>query len=81
MLASSLPANPSLEQLRKQAKEVRDLVRTGNPEFTDTVRRLHPRLAGAPTPPLCGPASPRPTRSWSSPAGTASPVGAGCAST
>jgi hypothetical protein len=45
MLASFLPPNPSLEQLRKQAKEFRDLVRTGNPKFTRAVRELHPRLA------------------------------------
>lgn len=38
MLASPLPANPSLEQLRKKAKELRDLVRTGNPKFTTLVR-------------------------------------------
>jgi ankyrin repeat protein len=43
MPANSLPANPSLEQLRKQAKELRDRVRTGQPKFTEAVRRLHPR--------------------------------------
>ena len=47
MLASVLPANPSLEQLRKQAKEFRDSVRTGHAKFTDVARRLHPRLAAA----------------------------------
>jgi len=50
MLASYLPPNPSLEQLRKQAKEFRDLVRTGHAKFTEPVRRLHPRLAQAPPP-------------------------------
>jgi hypothetical protein len=38
MLAPFLPPNPSLEQLRKQAKELRDRVRTGHPKFTDWVR-------------------------------------------
>src|SRR5262245_51615654 len=42
MPAKPLPANPSLEQLRKQAKELRDLVRTGLPKFTEVARALHP---------------------------------------
>ena len=46
MLAKPLPADPSLEQLRKRAKELRDLVRTGSPKFTEVVRALHPRLPG-----------------------------------
>ena len=48
MLAADLPANPSLEQLRKQAKEFRDGVRTGHAKFVGVVRELHPRLADAP---------------------------------
>ena len=47
MLASSLPANPSLEQLRKQAKDLRNHVRSGNVKFTQVAREFHPRLAGA----------------------------------
>ena len=47
MLASALPANPSLEQLRRQAREFRDGVRSGRAKFTDVARQLHPRLAGA----------------------------------
>jgi ankyrin repeat protein len=46
MLASSLPANPSLEQLRKQAKDLRSHVRSGNAKFTQLAREVHPRLAG-----------------------------------
>jgi ankyrin repeat protein len=42
-MANRLPVNPSLEQLRKKAKEFRDLVRTGHPKFTDAARELHPR--------------------------------------
>jgi ankyrin repeat protein len=34
-----------MEQLRKRAKELRDLVRTGYPKFTTLVRETHPRLA------------------------------------
>ncbi len=48
-----LPANPSLEQLRKQAKKLRDHVRTGRlhaikkvPEARMLARELHPRWAG-----------------------------------
>ena len=51
MLAGSLPANPSLEQLRKQAKDLRDRVRAGHPKFTDIVREAIPRLAGLPDTP------------------------------
>jgi hypothetical protein len=43
-----VPANPSLEQLRKRAKEFRDGVRTGHAKFVDLARALHPRLADAP---------------------------------
>ena len=49
MLANPLPANPSLAQLRKKAKEWRDLVRTGHPKFTEVVRALHPRPPAAGT--------------------------------
>ena len=45
--AGSLPPNPSMEQLRKKAKEFRDAVRTGSPKFTDAVRELHPRPPSA----------------------------------
>ncbi|RSM80981.1 ankyrin repeat domain-containing protein [Kibdelosporangium aridum] len=53
MLACPLPAKPSLEQLRKQAKQLRDHVRTGDPrkgtqtrEARDMAREWHPRWAG-----------------------------------
>ena len=45
MPARPLPANPSWEQLRKQAKEVRDLVRTGRLDAV-TMALPHPRWAG-----------------------------------
>src|SRR5262245_30277706 len=45
LLASTLPANPSLEQLRKQAKEFRSAVRTGHSKFTTVGRQFHPRMA------------------------------------
>jgi hypothetical protein len=51
MLANPLPADPSLEQLRKKAKEFRDLVRSGNRKFTEVVRELHPRPPAADTEP------------------------------
>ena len=38
----TLPPNPSLEQLRKKAKDFRDLVRTGHPKGLEIVRILHP---------------------------------------
>ena len=38
----TLPPNPSLEQLRKKAKEFRDLVRTGHPKGVEVMRILHP---------------------------------------
>src|SRR5215468_5909638 len=46
MLGHPLPANPSWEQLRKQAKELRDLVRTGRLDVIKMARHLHPRWAG-----------------------------------
>ncbi|HEU5474492.1 MAG TPA: ankyrin repeat domain-containing protein [Actinophytocola sp.] len=51
MLAYPLPANPSLEQLHKQAKEVRDRVRSGDPvksalEAREMAVQLHPRWMG-----------------------------------
>lgn len=53
MLGRPLPPNPSLEQLRKQAKQLRDHVRTGRlhglkkvPEARVIARELHPRWAG-----------------------------------
>lgn len=47
MLANPLPANPSLEHLRKQAKQVRDLVRAGRNDAIKMARELHPRWTGA----------------------------------
>lgn len=38
-----LPSDPSLEQLRTQAKELRDQVRAGDPAATQLVARFHPR--------------------------------------
>jgi ankyrin repeat protein len=44
--------NLSLEQLRKRAKEIRDLIRAGIPKFTGLALELHPRWAGtSPTSP------------------------------
>ncbi|HEV8560551.1 MAG TPA: ankyrin repeat domain-containing protein [Actinophytocola sp.] len=43
MAAHSVPLN--LEQLRKRAKELRDLVRAGHPKFIGAARELHPRWA------------------------------------
>ena len=48
MPANHLPRNQSLEQLRKRAKEIRDLVRTGHFKFTRLARELHPRWKDAP---------------------------------
>src|SRR5262245_7111955 len=52
MVARALPANPSLEQLRKQAKQLRDLVRTAHLDADkkargarEMARELHPRWA------------------------------------
>jgi len=64
MPANHLPPNPSLEQLRKRAKELRDRVRTGHPNFTKLVREMHPR---PPAPSPTGPGSRCPMPSWSSP--------------
>jgi hypothetical protein len=47
ILSADLPANPSVEQLRKQAKDIRDSVRTGHAEAVDVVHQLHPRPADA----------------------------------
>ncbi|HEY2949626.1 MAG TPA: ankyrin repeat domain-containing protein [Micromonosporaceae bacterium] len=43
MLAGSLPERPSLEQVRKQAKDLRAGVRAGHPKHIWLVRELHPR--------------------------------------
>jgi ankyrin repeat protein len=47
MLANHLPPNPSLEHLRKQAKQLRDRVRTGDLRAVKMARELHPRWTGA----------------------------------
>jgi hypothetical protein len=47
ILAADLPTNPSLEQLRKQAKDFRDGVRIGNARCVADVHELHPRVADA----------------------------------
>ena len=39
MLANPLPANPSLERLPKQAKQLRDRVRAGLKGATSVTRR------------------------------------------
>lgn len=41
-----LPANPSLAQLRKEAKETRDHVRAGRLDFVEMTYELHPRWTG-----------------------------------
>src|SRR5215470_18237253 len=45
----SLPDDASLEQLRKQAKDVRDLARAGVPGALDLVAEYHPNGAHAVT--------------------------------
>src|ERR1700691_937424 len=45
----SLPDDASLEQLRKQAKDVRDLARAGVPGALDLVAEYHPKGAHAVT--------------------------------
>ncbi len=49
MPSVSLPDDASLEQLRKQAKDVRDLARAGVPGALDLVAEYHPRGAHAVT--------------------------------
>ena len=39
-----LPARPSLEQYKKQAKELVRAVEARNVDALDTIRRLHPRF-------------------------------------
>jgi ankyrin repeat protein len=48
VVARHLPANPSLEQLRKQAKEIRDHVRSGHPKAVKGARASHPRWGDTP---------------------------------
>jgi hypothetical protein len=43
---ASLPDNPDIEQLKRHAKTLRDLVRTGAEGAVDLVRAHHPRLSG-----------------------------------
>jgi hypothetical protein len=45
ILAADLPANPSMEQLRKQAKDFRDGVRASDARCVGDVHELHPRVA------------------------------------
>ena len=45
MPSVSLPDDASLEQLRKQAKDVRDLARAGVPGALDLVAEHHPKGA------------------------------------
>src|ERR1700722_17864182 len=49
MPSVSLPDDASLEQLRKQAKDVRDLARAGGPGALDLVGGYHPKGAHAVT--------------------------------
>ena len=49
MPSVSLPNDASLEQLRKQAKDVRDLARAGVPGALDLVAEYHPKGAHAVT--------------------------------
>jgi hypothetical protein len=42
-----LPNDPSLEHLRKQAKRLRNAVRTGDAEALARVREFHPHANGA----------------------------------
>jgi hypothetical protein len=44
---TSLPENPSLEHLKRQAKLVRDLIRAGDPGGLSMVDEFHPRLDAA----------------------------------
>jgi hypothetical protein len=41
-MSSSLPDRPDLDQLRRQAKELRDAARRGDPVATDRFARHHP---------------------------------------
>ena len=45
--ASRLPPRPSLEQLRKQAKDLLQLIRAGDPGAAQRVRAAIPRLASS----------------------------------
>ena len=43
-----LPAQPSLENLKKQARTLQQLVRAGLPGALDTVAEFHPQLRSLP---------------------------------
>ena len=46
MDANKLPARPSLEQYKKQAKDLIRAFKSGNPEAMRWIKRYHPRLPG-----------------------------------
>ena len=46
MPARDLPADPSLEHLKNQARDLQHRVRAGDPGAVAAVREFHPRLAG-----------------------------------
>lgn len=41
-MSTSLPERPDLDQLRRQAKELRDTARSGDPVAVDRLARHHP---------------------------------------
>jgi len=47
-MAKSLPPQPSLEYLKKQAKALLKAYKQSNPEVISRIREYHPRLSGAP---------------------------------
>ena len=49
-----LPARPSLEQYKKQAKELVRAVEARNVDALDTIRRLHPRFRNTSDDPIAG---------------------------
>ena len=44
-MSKALPSRPSLEQLKKQAKNLLQSLRSGEPEAAQRVREVHPRMA------------------------------------
>jgi hypothetical protein len=47
-MSTSLPEHPDLDQLRRQAKELRDAARRGDPAALDRVGRHHPLVTAPP---------------------------------
>lgn len=47
-MSTSLPERPDLDQLRRQAKELRDAARNGEPRAVERFARHHPGAAQGP---------------------------------